>query len=292
MEKGYTMMHEHITIDLSGVKKDRDCRLDCFEETANELLGLYQLGVRRILDVTNIGMRRNPEYVRRMEEVTGIEILQGTGFYKEPFLPEFVYSMSEMELAELAEKELKEEMEHSGIKASVIGEFGTSKGTMTAMEEKVFRSMALAAVRTGAVVTTHTTLGTMALEQAGFLKDAGVKPEKIIIGHLDLSQDQEYILSVLKEGVNIGFDTVGKNGYCPDAFRAETLKQIAKAGLLSQVVLSMDITRKSHLKKWGGPGYAYLFETFLPMLRECGLSREQIDLLMIENPDRILNEGG
>lgn len=50
----------------------------------------------------------------------------------------------------------------------------------------------------------------------------------------------------------------------------------------------MDITRKSHLKKWGGLGYAYLFETFLPQLLEYGLSEEQIDMLLIDNPDRIL----
>ncbi|GLC79771.1 phosphotriesterase family protein [Lacrimispora brassicae] len=288
MEKGYTMMHEHITIDLSGVKKDQDCRLDCFEETKEELRGLYQLGVRRILDVTNMGMGRNPEYVSRMEKATGIQIFQATGFYKEPFLPDFVYSMSEKELAELVEKEVTEGIEASGIKAKVIGEFGTSKGIMTDMEKKVFHSMALAAVRTGAVVTTHTTLGTLALEQAQYLKKAGIKPEKIIIGHLDLSLDPDYILSVLKEGVNIGFDTVGKNNYCPDPFRAETLKRISNEGYLGQVVLSMDITRKSHLKKWGGLGYAYLFETFLPMLREYGLSEEEIDMLLIDNPDRIL----
>ena len=30
---GYTLMHEHITIDLSGVKKDTDCQLDCYAET-------------------------------------------------------------------------------------------------------------------------------------------------------------------------------------------------------------------------------------------------------------------
>ena len=136
MEKGYTMMHEHITIDLSGVKKDQDCRLDCFEETKEELRGLYQLGVRRILDVTNMGMGRNPEYVSRMEKATGIQILQATGFYKEPFLPDFVYSMSEKELAELVEKEVIEGIEASGIKAKVIGEFGTSKGIMTDMEKK------------------------------------------------------------------------------------------------------------------------------------------------------------
>ena len=33
---GYTMMHEHITIDLSGVKKDTDCQLDCYAETVAE----------------------------------------------------------------------------------------------------------------------------------------------------------------------------------------------------------------------------------------------------------------
>ena len=290
MKKGYTLMHEHITIDLSGIKNDKDCRLDCFEESQKELSRLYELGVRRILDVTNIGMGRNSDYCRLMEEKTGIQILSATGFYKEPFLPEFVYTMSVRELAELAVKEISEGIVNTGIKASVIGEFGTSKDTFTEMERKVFDSMALAAVQTGAVVTTHTTLGTMALEQAEYLKSEGVKPENIIIGHMDLSQNPDTIISVLKEGVNIGFDTVGKNNYCPDTFRAQMLKRIAKEGYLDQVVLSMDITRKSHLKKWGGPGYAYLIETFLPMLLEYGLSEEQIQQLMIDNPNRILKQ--
>jgi phosphotriesterase-related protein len=283
-------MHEHITIDLSGIKNDEDCRLDCFEESQNELFRLYELGVRRILDVTNIGMGRNSNYCRLMEESTGIQILSATGFYKEPFLPDFVYTTSVRELAKLAVKEISEGIANTGIKASVIGEFGTSKDTFTEMERKVFDSMALATVQTGAVVTTHTTLGTMALEQAEYLKAEGVKPENIIIGHLDLSQNPDTIISVLKEGVNIGFDTVGKNNYCPDTFRAQMLKRIAKEGYLDQVVLSMDITRKSHLKKWGGPGYAYLFETFLPMLLEYGLSEAQIEQLMIDNPNRILKQ--
>ena len=34
---GYTYMHEHMTIDLSGVKKDEDCHLDCYEETVKDI---------------------------------------------------------------------------------------------------------------------------------------------------------------------------------------------------------------------------------------------------------------
>lgn len=55
---GYTYMHEHMTIDLSGVKKDEDCHLDCYEETVKELKKLYHYGVRNIVEVSNIGMGR------------------------------------------------------------------------------------------------------------------------------------------------------------------------------------------------------------------------------------------
>ena len=98
----------------------------------------------------------------------------------------------------------------------------------------------------------------------------------------------DIIFSVLKKGVNIGFDTIGKTNYCPDAFRAEALRQIAKKEMLSQVVLSMDITRKSHLSYRGGIGYSYLFEKFIPLLLKEGFTQAQIDMLLKENPRRIL----
>lgn len=288
LKDGYTLMHEHVTIDLSGVKKDDDCRLDCFDETVKEFKRLYDYGVRNILEVTNMGMGRDPRYIREVEKASGIQIIMSTGFYKEPFLPDFVYRQTAEELADLAVKEITEGIDDTGFKASVIGEFGTSKDQMTAMEEKVFEAMSLAAVRTNVPVTTHTTLGTMGARQADYLIAHGVKPEKIIIGHMDLSQDTDYILSVLEKGVNVGFDTVGKLNYCPDTFRVEALKRIADEGRLGQVVLSMDITRKSYMKYEGGIGYGYMFESFIPLLKENGFTQSQIDRLLVDNPKRIL----
>ena len=69
-------MHEHTTVDLSRIKGDQDTNLDCFDETVNEFKKLYEYGVRNILDVTNHGMGRNLEYVKKVENVTGIRILQ------------------------------------------------------------------------------------------------------------------------------------------------------------------------------------------------------------------------
>ncbi len=292
LKDGYTLMHEHVTIDLSGVKKDPDCRLDCYEDSVADFQELYRHGVRNILEVTNIGMGRDVSYIQRVAKETGIQFLVSTGFYKEPFLPRIVYEKSVEELAALVQNEIEEGIEDTGVKACVIGEFGTSKNQMTEMEEKVFEAMALAAVRTGVPVTTHTTLGTFGEQQADYLLRHGVRADRIIIGHMDLSQDIDLILRLLEKGINVGFDTIGKLNYCPDTFRAEALKRIASEGRLSQVVLSMDITRKSNLKSRGGIGYPYLFTSFLPLLREYGITQEQIDTMLIDNPKRILENGG
>ena len=284
---GYNLMHEHITIDLSGVKKDTDCQLDCYTETVAEFKKLYEYGVRRIVDVTNDGMGRNPEYVTNVEKETGIRIVHSTGFYKEPFLPERVYTQSVQELADWMIGEIRNGID-GGVRPGMIGEIGTSKNAMMEMEKKVFDASVIAAKETGLPIYTHTTLGTYAPEQAAYFKATGLPMDRIVLGHLDLCGDLDYIRRVLDSGICIGFDTVGKNNYFPDAKRVEFLLALEAEGRLDQIVLSEDLTRKSHLKYKGGIGYCYLFETFLPMLKEAGLKQESLDKMLIHNPARIL----
>lgn len=284
---GYTLMHEHTTIDLSGVKQDEDCRLDCFEQTLEEYQALYRLGVRTIVDVTNDGMGRSPAFVSEMERRSGIRIVQSTGFYKEPFLPPRVYTQTVEEMAEWMVGELQNGIDE-GPRAGMIGEIGTSKNQMTPMERKVFDAAVLAAQRTSAPIYTHTTLGTYALEQAAYFQSTGLPMDRIVLGHIDLSGDLDYIRRVLDSGVAIGFDTVGKNNYFPDEKRAEFLLALQEEGRLDQVVLSLDLTRKSHLRFKGGIGYAYLFETFIPMLVRAGVTQESLDKMLCHNPARIL----
>ena len=284
---GYTLMHEHTTIDLSGVKKDTDCQLDCFEETLKEYKKLYDHGVRTIVDVTNDGMGRNTAYVCEIENKTGIRIVQSTGFYKEPFLPDRVYTQTVRELADWMIGEIRDGIP-GGPKAGMIGEIGTSKNTMTPTEKKVFDAAVLAAKETGAPIYTHTTLGTYAPEQAEYFKAAGLPMDRIVLGHIDLSGDLDYIRRVLDYGITIGFDTVGKNNYFPDEKRVEFLLALEAENRLDQVVLSEDLTRKTHLEFKGGIGYSYIFETFIPMLKAAGLKQESLDKMLIHNPARIL----
>lgn len=287
LKDGLTLIHEHTTIDLSGVKNNPDCFLDCFDETVKEYQKLYELGVRNIIDVTAKGMGRNITYVNKVAELSGINIVQSTGFYKEPFLPDFVYEYSIEELAEYMINEIENGIEGSNTKAHLIGEIGTSKDVFEPMELKVFQAAMIAAKKSNCVISTHTSLGTLALEQAHLFLENGIDPSRVIIGHQDLSGNLDQIRELIRLGFNVAFDTIGKNNYFPDVKRAEYLKALQDENSLKSITLSLDITRKSNMKYQGGIGYEYLFTDFIPLLKEHGITDESIHLMLYENPQRI-----
>lgn len=289
LKEGVTYMHEHTTIDLSRLKKIDDTNLNCYDETVAEYKKMYSKGVRNIVDVTNLDMCRNPLYVQRVAKETGINIVQATGFYQEKFLPELVTTATIDQLAAFMINEIQVGIEETEIKAQIIGEIGTSQNQMTKREEKVFKASVIAQQATGVPITTHTTLGTFGHEQVGFFKDNQADLNKIVIGHVDLTGDVEYILHMLDQGVYVEFDTIGKENYQPDSLRIAMLKEIEKRGYSDKVFLSMDITRKSNLEYMGGMGYSYLLDTFIPQALEKGVSQDFITKMLEQNPHEFMN---
>lgn len=93
--------------------------------------------------------------------------------------------------------------------------------------------------------------------------------------------------NILDKGVNIAFDTIGKNNYQLDEDRAKWLKILCDLGYSNQIVLSMDITRKSHLKINNGLGYSYLIDKFIPMLCNIEINDEHIKNMLLNNIKRI-----
>ena len=102
--------------------------------------------------------------------------------------------MSIEELANLMIEDIENGIDGSNIKAGIIGEIGTSKNQMTDEEKKVFSAAIIAHKKTGKPITTHTTLGTYGKEQVNFFKQNGVNLNNVVIGHVDLSGDIDYIL--------------------------------------------------------------------------------------------------
>ncbi|MBS6501029.1 MAG: TatD family hydrolase [Clostridium sp.] len=289
MNKEIIYAHEHITIDLSGVKKDADCFLNNKKQTIEEFKELKAKGVSTIIDVTNRGMGRSTEYVAEVINETGLNILQSTGYYKEPFLPEEVYKINEKKMANILVDEIINGIDETSVKASVIGEIGTSLNKIEEMEKKVFEASCMAHLETGVPIITHTTLGKLGLEQIEIFKNFNVDLSKVTLSHIDLSGDLEYMFRLLDTGVNIAFDTIGKNNYQPDEKRAEWLKALCERGYSNQIVMSMDITRKSHFRENGGLGYSYLIDSFLPRLYENEISSKHIENMLVNNIKNIYN---
>ena len=281
-----TLCHEHVVIDLSGVKNDPGARMEDKEAIVEDLCRLAAAGIERIIDLTGIGMGRDVAAARALCEKAHIAVLFSTGFYKEPFLPQIVFEKSESELAELMIKEITTGIQDTGEKARVIGEIGTGD-EISAAETRVFRAAARAQRETGVPIYTHTTLGRLGLEQVEILTRAGADTEKVVIGHVDLNPDLDYYLRLLERGVYLGFDTIGKQTYQPDTVRASLIVELSNMGYAGRLVLSTDVTRLSHLRRYGGYGRAYLTDSFIPMLRNLGLSERDLELMLSETPDRL-----
>ncbi|MEG6573616.1 MAG: phosphotriesterase [Caldibacillus debilis] len=281
-ELGVCAAHEHLIIDLSKIKKDPDTILDNEEEAAAELKRFFQAGGRSLVELTNDGMGRDVLRLKKLSELTNIHIITCTGFYKEPFIPEFAKGWDRDRFAHHFITEIRNGV--NGVFPGVIGEVGTSLNQITPLEKELLLGAGQAALETGLTVSTHTTLGTMGIRQVELLFGLGLPKEQIVIGHQDLNPNKEEVLEVLSSGVYIGFDTIGKNNYRPDEARMEFLLDFIERGYHKQILLSCDLTRKSHWKMNGGIGYDYALSQFIPALKERGVTDDIIEDLLVHNP--------
>lgn len=278
-----TYSHEHMVIDLRS-KGSEDCYLNVAEDALDELMDLKKKGVARIIDCSNRGIGRNTTVIKKISEKTGIDILWSTGYYKDPFFPNEVLQNSIEELCEYMISDI-----HNG--ASLIAEIGTSKDEITDSERKVFIASCMAHQVTKVPIITHTTLGTMAEEQVQIFQEHHVALSKVVLSHTALKNDEEMMLRLLSKGIYLAFDTIGKKSYLSDECRCELILSCCRHGFADQLLLSMDLTRKSHLKKHGGVGYAYLIDHFIPMLEKIGVEPNQIKKMVSENIYNLIGRG-
>ena len=283
---GYTWVHEHLHIDLSGFKNNLDCRLDQYDLICQEMKDLRALGVSNIIEMTNRYMGRNPQFMLDLMRDTGINVVACTGYYQDAFFPEHVAARSVEQLAQEMVDEIVIGIDGTELKAGIIAEIGSSEGVITPLEEKVFIAAARAHIETGRPISTHTSFSTMGVEQLALLQAHGVDLSRVTVGHCDLKDNLDTILRMIELGAYVQFDTIGKNNYYPDEKRIAMLHAIRDRGLLSHVMLSMDITRRSHLKANGGNGYDYLLTTFIPQLRQSGFSQADVDMMLRDNPSK------
>lgn len=283
---GVCACHEHLYVDLSRIKKDEDTRLQDLELVIDDLQLFKMLGGKSIIEVTNDGMGRDVTKLQEISRRLDLHIVASTGCYKDPFIPDGKLTWNREQLAEWMLSEIEEGIEDTGIKPGVIGEIGSSLNEFKPIEIEMFHGAIQAAKQSGLPLSTHTTLGTCALEQVEMFQKENLPLDQIIIGHQDLNTSDEIVLEVLASGAFVALDTIGKTNYRSDEDRLASLIAFIEKGYEDQILLSSDLTRNSHLSALGGQGYDVVLRTFIPALRQEGITEDVINKLLVKNPQK------
>ena len=143
-ELGFTLTHEHLQIDLYPVFKNLDLLLNDEALAVEELAAYTAVGGRSVVDLTNRGMRPDPERVRRIARAAGVNVVMGCGWYLQAAYDESVESTSTERLAAEIVRDLTEGIGGTDVRAGIIGEIGTDDRYIKPAEERVFRAAARA----------------------------------------------------------------------------------------------------------------------------------------------------
>jgi len=237
-----------------------------------ELRNAQRDGVACIVDAGHPDMGRDLNFVREAAMKAGLPVVAATGFYTQPYYPKELSTWSEEQIFQALMKQ---------VDADPIGAFGEigSWDDMTADERKVFRAIARAHVATNLPIFTHTGIpGKAALEQLDILEDGGVKPDRVVIGHLGNLNDPNVVVhrAICRRGAFIGFDRQGGNNN--DAQQVAMVMTLIDAGFADHLMFSGDASR----------GYGRVMTNWVPKIKAAGASDAVLHTIMVDNPRRFL----
>jgi len=196
-------------------------------------------------------------------------------------------------------RDIEKGIADTGIKAGVL-KCATDAPGLTPGVEQVLRCCARAHRQTGVPITTHTHAATKrGLEQQRIFKEEGVDLSRVVIGHCGDSEDVSYLEEIMANGSLIGMDRFGIDVLLPTEKRVDTVAKLCKRGYADRMVLSHDAAcyldwipgevPPPTMKQWN---YLHISKDVLPMLRDKGVTDEQIHQMLVLNPRRYFERQG
>lgn len=289
LNSGAILFHEHLSIDMrprNGPPPKQDAPTNNVDLIVDEVKAAQKDGIVCIVDGGHPDMGRNLDNLKLIAERTGMYIVASGGYYMERSYPPEIASKSEDQIAEELVQEAR--MNRYG----AFGEIGENpNAAMSESEQKVFRAVGKAHLRTNLPIFTHNAYGTgpnvprdAGLHQLDVFESVGVKPQRVVIGHTCCLDDPEagIIKQIAKRGAWVGFDRMNTvERFVPDEKRVKMLLNFLDAGYADQLLLSSDFTGARTLE---GPLYGRTKTVFAPKLAEAGVKEETIHAILYDNP--------
>lgn len=322
---GNVLAHHHMFVELGAVPPV--AYLDATPEKVYDVIGPWvedakALGIGVFVEFTPEGVGRRPDIVKYVADRAGLPTMLVTGIYREPFMPEWVFSASVAEIAAFMTKELKVGVGDTGVPAGFIKLSQNDTG-MTLTERKVLKAACNVARKTGAAIASHITAGPTALSVMDALETFGCPLDKHrfiwvhsqatgAIAGAKLEGDRtgrdpgfDYVLEAAARGAYVSLDGIGSRYWGPVYGGYDVniawIKQLVAAGFQDRIIIGADTG-------WYDPGFPPGFEIalgadgkwhpagnlmqdyrsvpaeFVPAMRAAGFSERLIKALMHTNP--------
>lgn len=295
-ELGRTDVHEHL-LQCSPLLRGQE--LDDVERSLAEVIELRTAGMDGLVELTTIGIGRDPTGVAEIARRSGVNIVLATGIHREAHYPpeHWIHHVEPRQYAHWFVQDIREgcdalgyqgpKAQPTGVRAGVI-KVGIGYWSISPFEQRVLETAAQAHAETGAPIVCHLEMGTAAWEVLQVLRAGGVPYNRVLLAHDDRNPDPGLHTELAAAGAYLGYDGMARYKYFPDSMLLECLLKVAAAGGGDRLTLGGDVARRASFRAYGGmPGLAYLPKRFIPRLREMG-GQELVHTILVTNPARFL----
>ncbi|MFG1751363.1 phosphotriesterase family protein [Streptosporangium sandarakinum] len=278
--EGAVLPREHLRSDLrcaAGTASDPNRWLDEEDAVAEELCGLRRydaLGL--VVELSCIGAGRDAAALAKVAARSRVGVVAGTGFFAGPFTPAWALDADVDTLTAHLLAEIRDGLDGTGVRPGVIGEIGAWDGEPSPAEERCAVAAARASLASGLPVAVHHR-GAVALLE--ILLGEGLPACRVSVA--DAGTDHAVLRKVAEAGGYVCLSSLG-----PDRLRHALA--LVEEGHAHRLLLSSGLSMVSEIERYGGAGYGHLFRTFLPRMREAGITEDTIRLITRDNPLRWL----
>lgn len=303
---GYTLVHEHLVQGYPGYQADTIWAVPpekIIEKDLVMMKAAQAVGVKTILDATPADGGRRPDILAEVSKRSGMNVIMSTGLYAEEgggpnywikYVGGYLGRDIAKDMAELFISEITKGIGDTGIKAGAI-KAGVDGERMTDYEKAVHTAAVAAQKATGVPIYTHSNRCGDVLEEADFLLSVGGNPKRISIGHVsDNGCTMDILTSIAKKGFYIGFDRIGIEFMGSIDSQAKSVAELIKLGYGRQILLSHDFIAyfqgrqaplsPKHAELTKNHSVDTISKRFIPALKAQGVTDEQIQMLIVENP--------
>lgn len=311
---GKTLMHEHILIanhTMCRICPDWYNRSELIDYAVRMINRVKEHGVKTIVDMTPFQLGRDAYVLKEVAERAEINIIACSGYYW--YEDVCLVDKSPEFLADIMIRDIEKGMEGSEIRPGVI-KACTDRYGFSDFNLRYLKATVIAHKATGLPISTHTNcrFGRQGIGQLDYFEAEGVDLSRVLIGHMGDVFDLDYVTKVADRAGFIGLDRFGVSthysGFIPEDERLALAQKLIDMGYADKLVFSHDVSCFiDNLDDRSGMGnlweytktydlethpfqFDYVDRNVLPVLMENGVSKAQIDQIMVGSPRRFFEK--